>query len=59
MKRIAVFLTMGMAVVVLAVTASLAGKVLFEDKFTVMDPGWGIASKNQYVKDGKFIISRM
>ena len=57
MKRIATFLTMAMAVVVLAVTVSLAGKVLFEDKFTSMDSGWGIASANVYVKDGKLIIS--
>jgi hypothetical protein len=57
MKRIAASLTMAMAMVVLAVTASLAGKVLFEDKFTFMDLGWGVATGNAYVKDGKFIIS--
>ena len=57
MKGIVAFLTMGMAVVVLAVTASLAGKVLFEDKFTAMDLGWGVPTNEVYVKDGKFIIT--
>lgn len=31
--------------------------VLFEDKFTAMDSGWGVPSNIVYVKDGKFIIS--
>ncbi len=50
-------LAMAMAMVFLAVTSGLAGKVLFEDKFTAMDLGWGVPSNNAYVKDGKFIIS--
>jgi len=56
-KRIAAFMTMGTAVAMLAVTASLAGNVLFEDKFTVMDSGWGLPSQSALVKDGKFILS--
>ncbi len=50
-------LVMAMAMVFLAVTAGLAAKVLFEDKFTAMDSGWGAPSNIVYVKDGKFIIS--
>jgi len=57
MKQMAAFLTMGMAVVVLAVTAGLAGNVLFEDKFTAMDAGWGVPANYYFVKDGKIIIS--
>ncbi len=57
MKKIAASLTMAMAMVVLAVTASPAGKVLFEDKFTAMNLAWGVPSNNAYVKDGKMIIA--
>jgi len=48
---------MAMAVVLMAVTASLAGKVLFEDKFTALDPAWGAAGPIMDVKDGKLIIT--
>ena len=48
---------MAMAVVLLAVTASLAGKVLFEDKFTALDPAWGAPGPIMDVKDGKLIIT--
>ena len=48
---------MAMAVVLLAVTASLAGKVLFEDKFTSLDPSWGAPGPVMDVKDGKLIIT--
>ena len=57
MKRQSAALTMAMAVVLMAVTASLAGKVLFEDKFTALDPAWGAAGPIMDVKDGKLIIS--
>jgi hypothetical protein len=50
-------LAMSMAVVLLAVTASLAGKVLFEDKFTSLDPAWGAPGPIMDAKDGKLIIT--
>jgi hypothetical protein len=57
MKSKVAALMMAMAVVVLAVTASLAGKVLFEDKFTSLDPSWGAPGPIMDVKDGKLIIT--
>jgi hypothetical protein len=33
-----------------------AGTVLFEDKFTSMDPGWGAPDKNFNIKDGKMTV---
>ena len=57
MKRQSAALAMAMAVVLMAVTASLAGKVLFEDKFTALDPAWGAAGPIMEVKDGKLIIT--
>ena len=57
MKRKMATLSMAMAVVLLAVTGSVAGKVLFEDKFTSLDPSWGAPGPIMDVKDGKFIIT--
>ncbi len=57
MKRQRATLAMAMAVVLMAVTASLAGKVLFEEKFTALDPAWGAAGPTMDVKDGKLIIT--
>jgi hypothetical protein len=57
MKRKMATLAMAMGVVLLAVTASLAGKVLFEDKFTALDTAWGAAGPIMDVKDGKLIIT--
>ncbi len=57
MKSKVAALMMAMAVVLLAVTASLAGKVLFEDKFTSLDPAWGAPGPIMDVKDGKLIIT--
>lgn len=57
MKSKVAALMMAMAVVVLAVTASLAGKVLFEDKFTSLDPSWGAPGPIMDVKDGKLIVT--
>ncbi len=50
-------LVMAMAMVFLAVTAGLAAKVLFEDKFATLDPSWGVPSANLSAKDGKLIIN--
>jgi hypothetical protein len=66
-------LVMVMAMVLLGVTAGLAAnrrsplaglndymgndKVLFEDKFTTLDPFWGSPSANIIAKDGKLIIT--
>jgi hypothetical protein len=57
MKSKVAALMMAMAVVLLAVTASLAGKVLFEDKFTSLDPSWGAPGPVMDVKDGKLIVT--
>lgn len=57
MKRQRAALAMAMAVVLMAVTASLASNVLFEDKFTALDPAWGAAGSTMDVKDGKLIIT--
>jgi hypothetical protein len=55
-RKMAALVTM-VAVVGLVVTGALAGKVIFEDKFTTMDPSWGAPSAIMNVKDGKFIIT--
>jgi hypothetical protein len=57
MKSKVAALMMATAVVLLAVTAGLAGKVLFEDKFTTLDPSWGAPRPVTDVKDGKLIIT--
>jgi len=57
MKSKVAALMMAMAMVLLAVTASLAGKVLFEDKFTTLDPSWGAPGPIMDVKEGKLIIT--
>ena len=57
MKRQRAALAMAMAVVLLAVTAGMASKVLFEDRFTALDPAWGAAGPIMDVKDGKLIIT--
>ena len=57
MKSKVAALMMAMAVVLLAVTASLAGKVLFEDKFTSLDPSWGAPGPVMDAKDGKLTIT--
>ena len=50
-------LVMAMAMVFLAVTAGLAAKVLFEDKFTTLDPSWAAPSATITAKDGKLTIT--
>ena len=57
MQRKMATLAMAMAVVWLAVSASLAGKVLFADKFASLDPSWGAPGPIMDVKDGKLIIT--
>jgi hypothetical protein len=57
MKRKVVILAMAMSVVLVAVTACLAANVLFEDKFTSLDPSWGAPGPIMDVKDGKLIIT--
>ena len=57
MKSKVAALMMAMAVVLLAVTAGVAAKVLFEDKFTSLDPSWGAPGPIMDVKDGKLIIT--
>ena len=57
MKRKMTILTMTMAAVLLAVSAGLASKVLFEDKFTSLEPSWGVPGPIVNVKDGKLIIT--
>ncbi len=50
-------LAMTVALVFLAVSGSLAAKVLFEDQFTTFDPAWGVSSEKIHVDDGKLIIN--
>jgi hypothetical protein len=57
MKRNMGTLTMTMAVVLMAVSVSLAAKVIFEDKFATLDPSWGVPGPIADVKDGKLIIT--
>jgi len=57
MKRKVTVLMIAMAVVLLAVTAGLAGKILFEDKFSSLDPSWGAPGPIMDVKDGKLIVT--
>jgi hypothetical protein len=39
------------------VSACWAASVLYEDKFTSLDPGWGAPDKSFEVKDGKLILT--
>jgi hypothetical protein len=57
MKRKMATLAMAMAVVLMAVSVSLAGKVLFEDKFASLDPSWGAPGPVMDVKNGKLVIT--
>jgi len=50
-------LVMAMAMAFLAVTAGLAANVIFEDKFTTLDPSWAAPSAMINAKDGKLIIT--
>ena len=48
---------MTMVMVLVAVSVSLAAKVIFEDKFASLDPSWGVPGPIADVKDGKLIIT--
>jgi hypothetical protein len=50
-------LALTVALVLLAVTGSLAAKVLFEDQFTSFDPAWGVSGQRIHIDDGKLIIN--
>jgi hypothetical protein len=55
MKRKAIIALMLVAVLGIA-SVSWASTVLYEDKFTSMDPGWGAPDKNFNIKDGKMTV---
>lgn len=57
MKRKMGTLMVTMVMVLVAVSISLAAKVIFEDKFASLDPSWGIPGPIADVKDGKLIIT--
>jgi hypothetical protein len=50
-------LALTMALVFLAVTGSLAAKVLFEDQFASFDPAWGVSGQRIHLDNGKLIIN--
>jgi hypothetical protein len=55
MKRKAIIAMMLAAVLGMA-SVSWAGTVLYQDKFTSADPGWGAADKYFNIKDGKMTV---
>jgi hypothetical protein len=57
MKSKTVVLIMALALLLVAANATLAAKVVFEDKFTSLDPAWGSPSAIMNIKDGKFVIT--
>jgi hypothetical protein len=57
MKSKAAVLVMAVAMMVVAANMCLAAKVLYEDKFTTLDPSWGSSSAIMNVKDGKLVIT--
>ncbi len=58
MKGKLTVLLLAMAVVLLAASAGLAANVVLEDKFTTLDPAWGIEpSADVNAKDGKLTIT--
>ena len=57
MKRKVVSLIMCVLAVFLAVNVCLAEKLVFEDKFTTFDPGWGVPSDAGAVKDGAMVLA--
>jgi len=57
MKRKVVSLIICVLAVFLAVNVCLAEKVVFEDKFTTFDHGWGVPSDAAAVKDGAMVLS--
>ncbi len=57
MQRKLMALVMAMAMVLLMVTAGLAAKVLFSDKFTSLDPSWAAPSPLINATGGKLTIT--
>jgi hypothetical protein len=57
MKSKAAALLMTATLFLLALNVCLAATVLFEDKFTTLDPAWGAPSDTLDVRDGKLVIT--
>ena len=57
MRRKRIALTVLIATVFLTTASGLTAKVLFEDKFTTLDPAWGAPSQLITVEDGSLIIT--
>lgn len=55
LRKFAVMLLVLVALLGMVAT-SWGGSVLYEDKFTSLDPGWGSADKFFDIKDGKMIV---
>ena len=53
MKRLVLLV---MATTLGLVSLSWAGSILWEDKFTSLDPGWGATDQYFDIKDGKMIV---
>jgi hypothetical protein len=56
-ERKVMSLIISVLAVFLAVNVCLAEKVVFEDKFTIFDHGWGVPSDAAAVKDGAMVLS--
>jgi hypothetical protein len=57
MKSKAAVLVMTLTLLLVAMSLCWAAKVVFEDKFTSLDPAWGSPSAVVNVKDGKLVIT--
>jgi len=57
MKSKAAVLVMALTLLLMAMNLCWAAKVVFEDKFTSLDPAWGSPSAIVNVKDGKLVIT--
>jgi hypothetical protein len=57
MKSKAAVLMMVVAMIVVSANMRLAAKVLFEDKFSTLDPAWGVSNAIMKVKDSKLMIT--
>lgn len=54
-RKLAICSWIVVSVLVLA-SVSWGGSVLYEDKFTSLDPGWGAADNSFDIKDGKMVV---
>jgi hypothetical protein len=57
MKSKAAVLVTALTLLLVAMNLCWAAKVVFEDKFTTLDPAWGSPSAIVNVKDGKLVIT--